>query len=391
MFKELFFLDSKSMIGILIWMNISLSLITWGYHIKREVIVDKQVLALFSYAKFFQGLAWFLMFERAFLSMILSRYLANSLLFIGFFIETIVMFKVVRELSRKNILIQTGLLIIALAVFNFMPREIDSSIYVVVASAITLAIFVYPTTVYSFRKNQTAFVRFIGVSYLMFCIVMVLRMTTSYFSQTHLFSINLVQHLSFILLILLATISGPGFLLIQKEQTDLQLKNLANLDDLTKISNRRYFMNRADQMIAEHARYNQVLSLVFIDIDNFKQVNDVYGHHFGDEVLKHLAGILKGNIRGDDLACRYGGEEFVIMLSDTDLDGAIAVVNHIRDHIRKERLSIEDFSYTISVGIHSQIPDENELYSMIKKSDEAMYKAKQAGKNRYVVFKESYD
>ena len=123
-----------------------------------------------------------------------------------------------------------------------------------------------------------------------------------------------------------------------------------------------------------------------IDVDNFKRVNDSFGHIIGDEVLKFIAFKILASVRENDLASRYGGEEFAVLLPETDLMGAMAVAERIRKHVESEILEIREnkIGATISLGLAVYPQDGEEWEEVLKKADERLYIAKQSGKNRLV-------
>lgn len=126
-------------------------------------------------------------------------------------------------------------------------------------------------------------------------------------------------------------------------------------------------------------------SLIILDIDNFKKINDTYGHPRGDEVLKQLAQILEESVRSLDICCRYGGEEFTIILPDTTLEEAKKLAERIREKIEKE-IKIEEKSVTVSLGVAAFNKKCQELEAIIENADKALYRAKREGKNKVVVF-----
>lgn len=164
-----------------------------------------------------------------------------------------------------------------------------------------------------------------------------------------------------------------------------QLKELALLDQLTKLNN-RHFLRETGQMIFENAKRNGVfLVIAMIDIDNFKKVNDTYGHDAGDLVLKKVASILQKTIRKSDLAIRYGGEEFVIVANNFNPKNALNFFNKLRIEINNTKIELETEDLTISVSIGICLEKLDRLEDMINRADEKMYKAKTTGKNRVCV------
>jgi len=166
-----------------------------------------------------------------------------------------------------------------------------------------------------------------------------------------------------------------------------EIKEMAYKDALTGLYNRRYFFEIANRMLSTAKRDKKKVSILMFDIDHFKKVNDTYGHQTGDIVIQQTSEILQNNTRKNDIACRYGGEEFVIFLYDCDLHFAELIGEKIRRTIEKTTIKDESnnkFNYTISVGISDK---GKTLEEIIKHSDEMLYKAKET-RNRVVSDKE---
>ena len=164
---------------------------------------------------------------------------------------------------------------------------------------------------------------------------------------------------------------------------------LAVTDGLTGLHNRRYLDTHLETLVARGLNRGKQLSLLITDIDRFKDVNDTHGHDAGDDVLREFARRLRDNVRGMDLACRYGGEEFVIVMPDTPPHIAAEVAERLRAQIESDDFSIENgarsIEVTVSVGVTSLIQSENETAkALLKRADEALYEAKQTGRNRVV-------
>lgn len=157
------------------------------------------------------------------------------------------------------------------------------------------------------------------------------------------------------------------------------------LDPLTESYNKKYFYHMAQKELEQFRRYGRKFSIVFIDIDDFKKINDKYGHLTGDIVLKTLAEKLKHSIRKGDSVCRFGGEEFVLILHGANSENALRIAERIREEIAKEEIKTCDgktISITISAGIATVDDKIDNIQEMIEKADMAMYKAKQTGKNK---------
>ena len=166
-----------------------------------------------------------------------------------------------------------------------------------------------------------------------------------------------------------------------------QTKQLSITDALTNLYNRRYFETTFKREFARAKRYNSDLSLAVIDIDFFKQINDTYGHLCGDYVLRELSWIMVDNFRQTDMVFRYGGEEFVILLTETPFDTASIPVERLRKAVESTRFKFKgtELNVTISAGISSS-KDVNDISEMFENADKALYMAKEEGRNRVRTF-----
>ena len=166
-------------------------------------------------------------------------------------------------------------------------------------------------------------------------------------------------------------------------ESQKRLKNLAMMDSLTKIFN-RYALNREiEHYIALGERYNLSFSILMFDIDYFKKVNDTYGHHIGDVVLKNSATFLSENIRKIDKIGRWGGEEFIVILHETSQEKAVKKADELRQLI-ENNIILGKYKITVSVGVTSYRDGDNQT-SLFTRVDKALYKAKEEGRNRVVV------
>ncbi len=158
----------------------------------------------------------------------------------------------------------------------------------------------------------------------------------------------------------------------------------ARTDVLTGLNNRRAFFEFSEYALAQVKRYQIPLTLVMLDIDHFKKVNDNFGHPVGDEVLKFIASLLKINTRPTDILARLGGEEFVILMHDCDFESALKVAESLRQHIQEKCVHETDIdlAITASFGVASMVDTTNNIEDLLKSADTALYKAKQNGRNR---------
>ena len=179
--------------------------------------------------------------------------------------------------------------------------------------------------------------------------------------------------------------------LINKKLEQLQktLRQQANHDHLTGLYNRRYFQSVANNIISIAKREHQSVSVIMIDIDFFKKVNDTYGHAIGDMVIKRLAQLMRENTRKSDIVARLGGEEFAILLPNTDVEGAHRIAEKLRGIVEKERITNEQgttFSFTISLGISAIFSSDNNIDKALNRADKALYHAKESGRNQVAIY-----
>lgn len=180
----------------------------------------------------------------------------------------------------------------------------------------------------------------------------------------------------------------------QKRYTDYLRSNLdlsmeaAVTDTLTGLHNRRYMTSQAGALVKRAILGGEPVSALLVDIDHFKRINDTFGHDVGDEVLREFSVRLATNVRAIDLACRYGGEEFVVIMPDTQLKDALRIAERLRLHVAgtpfKAPGLADPLTVTISVGVACTIGPEDSTEALLKRADEAVYEAKAHGRNQVV-------
>lgn len=187
--------------------------------------------------------------------------------------------------------------------------------------------------------------------------------------------------------ILHTMLNGLG-LALRNALTHEEIQRIAALDSLTGIYNRRFGMERLHEEYTRVIRQDLPLSLLMMDIDHFKSINDTYGHRAGDRALKLVVKVMKSVMREGDILCRYGGEEFMAILPGADCDNAQEVAERIRRRISDTHLEHGDqiIPITISIGMASwpehQVENEQQL---IERADQTLYMAKESGRNRVVL------
>lgn len=167
-----------------------------------------------------------------------------------------------------------------------------------------------------------------------------------------------------------------------------QTMEMAVTDGLTGLHNRRFMTTHLEQSLEQAVRHERNLSLLIADMDHFKSVNDTYGHDAGDAVLRQLADRIRSAVRGADIPCRYGGEEFVVIMPDTDLEAAAIVAERIRKRVEGEPFRLPDgrmVDRTISIGLGALQGANDTCDILLKRADDGLYEAKSSGRNRVVT------
>jgi len=177
-------------------------------------------------------------------------------------------------------------------------------------------------------------------------------------------------------------------LLRSKKLFDEMVK-LSVIDSLTHVYNRRYFQHRLIDEFERGRRYSRDFCCIIVDVDNFKTINDTLGHPTGDNVLKKIAAILRRNIRAADVLCRYGGDEFGLLLPETNIDGAYITAERVRRYVEKTDLSTaeQNISMTLSCGISSLVHGTPlGMDELVTQADVALYRAKKDGRNQTRIY-----
>ena len=187
-----------------------------------------------------------------------------------------------------------------------------------------------------------------------------------------------------------------GLLIIFTDVTELnelqrKLEYQAYNDELTRIYNRRAFYQKVEATLEEAKNTPSPFTVVLIDADHFKNVNDTYGHQIGDEILVHIVETCKERLPKDILFARYGGEEFVLAMKGYSLQESVDLANEIRDYMEQRPLITPErilIRVTLSIGL-TTLSDKNEtIYQLLQKADKALYEAKEKGRNRVQLFVE---
>lgn len=178
-----------------------------------------------------------------------------------------------------------------------------------------------------------------------------------------------------------------SYVLMLSERLNTQLQNMADTDVLTGLLSRRAFIDRMKRILSRAQHNNTALSFLVLDIDNFKNINDTYGHFTGDELLKKYAGIMKGCFRSEDIIGRLGGEEFAIAISNIDNAVTVKVAERLRSEIESVFILCngKPVSTTISIGISDLHENVDSYETLFREADAALYRAKNMGRNRIII------
>jgi len=186
--------------------------------------------------------------------------------------------------------------------------------------------------------------------------------------------------------LLMAVLTVCLYIAMTAEYLNQNLKQQANYDQLTHTINRHAFLPLAEHVLEQRKREFTPVSLMMMDLDNFKTINDTYGHSIGDDVLQHVAAALIKALRTQDVLCRYGGEEFIALCPNTNSKDATMIAERLRAQVESLRIARQNIiiSPTISIGLttYPSNIDHHNLDLLIETSDKAMYKAKTNGRNR---------
>lgn len=238
-----------------------------------------------------------------------------------------------------------------------------------------------------FTSSYSAFIRFLRIVVVILIAILLEVWGVKNQAYITLDSTTLyILHMSnlFIFLFIMGVLS---YLYVRSSEEDNnKLLNQNNLDFLTKLFNRRYIINASEQYLDIYATEGTKFALLMLDIDYFKHINDTYGHTCGDDVLIHLSTLLKQSLRSSTIISRWGGEEFLILLSDTNKADLQIIAERLRMYIENSTLVCDDKSIKITVTLGGTVLEQNETFNqLLIRADNALYQGKRNGRNQVSI------
>ncbi|HLO66943.1 MAG TPA: GGDEF domain-containing protein [Holophaga sp.] len=385
-FTALFHLDVRTVLVLLFAGNLGLGILILLFQGLTRESSHQGALRAYALARLLQALGWLLMVTGGPWAGEAGLALANNLVVLGFFLESLVALDLARLQRPRARRVHIGLFLAAAAAMNTLFLAAGSPAWRMAAMALGMgAALLVPSVLFLTDPSETPFRRILGGGNLLFLAVLGER-TLAALGDRDAAALGLTRGPAFPALILMMVLGGAVVLLLAKEDADREIRELATRDPLTGLCNRRAFTDQASRVLAYHRRFGLDAAMLFIDIDHFKAINDQYGHAAGDQVIVHLASVLRQSLREFDLHCRFGGEEFVLLLPNSHEEEALAVAQRIREGVASHQDPGLPCPYTVSVGLASRLPQAGDpLADLLARSDAALYDAKEAGRDRVRV------
>lgn len=378
-----FTVDISTMLIVMLTSNLLMAAVLWVAFTGRF----RDGLAKWTVSMGIQALAWLLFAGRGHISDLLSITAANGLLALAWSLQ----FAAILEFRRRTVPhwllwapTAATFLMFMLLMEHFQLRLIVSSALFSAANVLLAVVLLRNPVPPGLRAHQL-----LAACYLFVALALIARGIGAW-TDPGAFSSALTPNLMHSVLYLgsyaLIVAGSLAFLLMHKERSDEETTRLATTDPLTGVFNRRTFIELAEQELARARRTDTALSLMMLDLDHFKRVNDTYGHLIGDEVLVSFTRLVRECVRRSDLVVRYGGEEFCVLLPATPLVAATALAERIRSATAATTLTSLPFRVTVSIGLTTYAGGAHTvLGDMLGRADEALYRAKDEGRNRVIA------
>lgn len=381
---DFFNVNLGTILIVLILGHFSTGILVISYTAKHH---RSNTINIFLLSKSFQVIAWIMLALRVITPSMVLKIAGHALLFIGAALELIAILILKNSYKKPSKRAYTSLLIACVIVFIAVTAsDTTESTRISVASMVAAVLMAFPIYVLYASKKASLLQKVIATFYGVTVLFLLCR---AYFASRSdidlsLSSVNVFNTGLFLLLYLIMLVGSVGFILLDKEKVDQELLRAASFDELTNILNRRTFILQSNQIVSLFVRRQEPISFLLIDIDDFKKINDTYGHYAGDIVLRDFADTAGRLLREYDLFGRYGGEEFAVLLPGTDQAESIKIAERLRKAIENSAVMVDcEIRCTVSIGVVTLIPDRGTTIDMLYKlSDNALYSAKMQGKNR---------
>ncbi|EKE70624.1 GGDEF domain-containing protein [Gallaecimonas xiamenensis] len=294
--------------------------------------------------------------------------------------------------QRQHLGLMLGSIVLSTALLYYTELVLGTSSYrILILMALTVVVWTlaFSYCLQGWRKRPSAHVGVMTLLFLSIILVSITRLVLGWLAGDYGYKTLPTQSpaltLTTFVLVLAPPLLTVGFFLICAERTTVKLRQLATQDALTGIYNRRCALAFANKALAQHQRQGTPLSCIMMDLDNFKQINDNYGHAGGDAVLMEVAQVVTARIRQGDIFGRFGGEEFVIFLPGTALAQARALAETLRRALRAEPVWFNNMAISVSASFGvAQGEDGDDLAALSRRADKVLYQAKHQGRNRVV-------
>ena len=341
----------------------------------------------FLVSKLLQTLAWILISHRTNMPGMIVNAASNLMLFTGVTLELIAFLILKDSFTQTNKKVYLSLLAGGFLAYSAAAAfGIAENIKISIASSSLALLTAFPVYRLFTGKHASLLQRLIAASFSVTALTLLFRGVTSITSGLNLSlaSSNAFNSWLYVVLYLHMVTGSMGFILLDKERLDAELVKAATLDGLTNALNRQTFEKRSAEMISLFSRKQEPVSCLLLDIDNFKQVNDLHGHLMGDAILRGFASTIRNSLRDYDIFGRYGGEEFSVLLPGADKNQALASAERLRAAVEAQTMEGHpEIRYTVSIGVATLIPDrETTTEQFYRLCDRVLYIAKSQGKNQ---------
>ena len=334
---------------------------------------------------------FFLLILRPYLTVFLSIILANTVILCGYYLIYLGVRSYMRKrlLSHKIFILFMILYVLYEGYFTYSSFSLNSRASLTAVVTATLSFLISWETSRKLTSRSIPYLAFSGTFFL-HGIFNLLRLFLLIFTSPEIpfFQGGGMAKIVFLELIIFIFAMTLGYIFLISVRLVEKLRQLSEIDHLTELFNTRALSTLAGKAMAGARRDNSILSVLLLDIDHFKEINDTYGHAAGDKALHDFASTLSKSVRPGDLAGRIGGEEFTILLPDTGKEEAFKVAERLRSMIEGMNFNYEEYSinFTISIGITSTDGRDKTFDLIMREADTALYQAKRGGRNKVVPY-----